>query len=96
MPEKLYAYLFSYNNDVGTYDEVKQVVDSCPDIVNWWKALPNSFFIVSPKTASQLTTLIRNATANKGCFFIVDCQSDRNGWMPKGFWEWIRTPTRAK
>jgi hypothetical protein len=88
---KLWSYLLVYSNDLGTTDQVRAVIDNNVDIVNWYKCLPNAFFITSPQTASTLAREIRGQLGDKR-FIILDTQTDRSGWLPTKAWDFMKNP----
>ena len=80
----------TYSNSLGTYEDVKRIIDSMSDVLHWYRLFPNSFFLVSEKTATQLSSQIKGKAS--GRFLIADMDTDRNGWMPKKAWEFIKNP----
>ena len=87
-----WTYLLVYNEAVGTRDEVKSFLNSRPEILNWYYCLPNTFFVVSNKTATGLQQVMREFTKDKGWFLILDTNADCDGWMPRKAWDFVKTP----
>ncbi len=84
-----WTYLLVFDDAVGTRREVLDFLDRQPEILNWYTCLSNAVFIVSTKTAGELTKLFRSFTSDKGRFVILDTDTDRNGWLPKKAWDFI-------
>jgi hypothetical protein len=90
---KKYAYLLVFDSAIGSLEVVSKFLDSREDVFyNWITILPNSFFVISDKSASELTTVFREFTQDKGRFIILDVETDRNGWLPKKTWEFLNDP----
>jgi hypothetical protein len=66
-----YTYLFLYSPKLGSYEKVLAFVDSSPEIQNWFHCLPNSFFIVSERTATELSRLVKAWSKGRGRFIIL-------------------------
>ena len=86
-------YLFVYNDNLGDRQEVIRKLDGIEDIVDWRYDLPNCFYIVSEKTADQLTDSILDLY--KGVqgirFFITEIPShNRQGWLPNSTWDFMK------
>jgi len=84
------AYIFLYNDDIGTREEVKKFIDSRREIVNWRYELPNSFFLISPNSAQELSAIIRSFTGEKGKFLVAECGANRQGWLDRETWTFFR------
>ena len=54
-----YAYLLAFDDAFGTMDEVRSFIDSQPEILNWLTSMPNTFFIVSELSATDLQKIFR-------------------------------------
>jgi hypothetical protein len=85
-----WCYFLSFSENAGTHAEMKKFIDSCPDILNWYYCMSNTFFIISERTASRLADIILTFTKKKGRFFIIDANSDRSGWLPPEAWKFIK------
>jgi len=48
--------------------------------------MPNTFYLVSDKTARELSTLIRTCRDGKGRFIITEIGSDNGGWLTPDSW----------
>jgi hypothetical protein len=98
MSTALYSYLFVYNDDLGSADDLKAYADIRPEIVNWkrrFAKLPNSMLLVSPEDAGTLSNIIRERFPD-GSFIIVQVNDvDKNGWLPKSMWDLINNPRPA-
>jgi hypothetical protein len=87
-----WSYLLLFDDEAGSLDCVRRFIDTHPDILNWYHILPNSFFIVSERTADQLANIFRRFTNDKGRFIILDTKSDRSGWLPLKAWQFMADP----
>ena len=91
--KKKYAYLLVFDSTIGALEEVSKFLDFREDIFyNWITILPNSFFVISDKSATELTKVFREFTQDKGRFIILDVETDRNGWLPKKTWDFLNDP----
>jgi hypothetical protein len=61
-----------------------------PAILDWASYIPNTFIFISKRTADQLTHELRKHINDNGRFVILDCKTDRNGWLPEEAWEMMR------
>jgi hypothetical protein len=87
------AYLLVYSNSLGTREKVKNVLDKTNKVIHWRYDLPNSFYLVSEFTASQISDVIRAKLGN-GRFIITEISDNKQGWLPKASWDLIKTKTR--
>ena len=87
-----WTYALVFDDSVGSRDEVTKFLDGCPEILYWYTCLSHAVFIVSERSATDLTGLFRKFTKDRGRFFIIDAESDRNGWLPSKAWELMKRP----
>lgn len=94
MPDRqLYAYLLVFELPFGTTSEIADFLNANGNIfLNWLTVLPNSFFIISHLSATELGKAFREYTENQGRFIILDVKTDRSGWLPKKAWDFINNP----
>jgi hypothetical protein len=85
------AYILVYNDEAGGRNEMKGFIDAIPEILNWRYELPNCFYLISDKSAGELTDLLRKKTGDKGAFIIAELNNNRQGWLDKESWELIST-----
>ena len=84
-------YIIVFSNSVGARDDVKQFIDSRPEFINWYLCMSNAIFVRSNSTANQITEIFREFTRDNGRFIVLDVDTDRNGWLPKKAWEFLKT-----
>lgn len=93
MTNNRYAYLLVFDATVGTLEEVSRFLDKREDVFqNWMTILPSSFFVISDRSATELSDVFRTFTKNKARFIILDVDTDRNGWLPKKAWNFVKNP----
>lgn len=93
MAAPLYSYVLIFSESFGTAEEVRELLDGHPNVYNWYYCLPNAIFFVSDLTATQASDSFRASRLPKtGHFLILDTKTDRNGWLPKKAWEFMRKP----
>ncbi len=80
------AYLLIYNDQVGTRDDLKEVLDHNQAIYHWRYDLPNTFYLISEQSAANLYKLIQRFNQKRGRFLIGEVGQDKQGWLPKKTW----------
>ena len=80
------VYIFIYTGRVGTREEVKDVIDSIPEIIAWRSEIPHSFYIVSESNADFLADIFLQRLGKKGLFLVSEISNNYQGWLPKRTW----------
>ena len=80
------AYIFIYDDDVGTRSEVKDFIDSLPEVLFWRYDMPHSFYLVSEHSASEIADKISAMTEHEGRFLVAEINSNKQGWLPRRTW----------
>lgn len=95
MIQPLSSYVVIF--DGVTVPEFAQVIDSYnAEIPNWYSVLPQTVFIVSHLTSSELTKFIRNKVTKISRLLVLNARTARNGWLPKAAWDFLNNPRPAK
>ena len=84
-----FAYLLVYSSSQKTRAQVQDHIDKVPEILNWLACFSAGLFIVSRKSAEELSSLLKPYFGSD-TFFIVDVDSDRAGWMSRNAWDFIK------
>jgi hypothetical protein len=84
------VYLLVYNRGFGSREEVKAFLDSRPEIITWRTELPNSFYLISEKKATELADIIRQTRGDDGKFLITQIAKNRQGWLSPDSWAFMR------
>jgi len=86
----VWNYILVFGKAVGERKEVTDFLESRPEIISWYAPLSNAVFIRSEMTANALTKVFREFTRDNGRFIILDCETDKNGWLPENAWKFMR------
>lgn len=70
--------------------ELLQYLDTRPDVLNWFTALPSQVIVVSEQTPYRIGALVRARFPNQ--FFTVSDFAGIDGWMTKEFWDFVNNP----
>jgi hypothetical protein len=70
--------------------ELLQYLDTLPEVLNWFTALPGQVIMVSEQTPNEIGAKVRARFPNH--FFTVSGISGIDGWMTKGFWDFVNNP----
>lgn len=79
------SYLFIYK-DLGDYKEVRKFVNSNRHITTWRHELPNTFFIVSAKSANELVDMVQKRFKTEGTFLITEFSDNSQGILSSRSW----------
>jgi hypothetical protein len=78
---------FNFTEDIDT-DALKGALDKA---IDWIQYMPNCFIARTTSTPAQWKDRLRPLLGKTGHVFVCRLQiGDRNGWLPKSVWEWIR------
>jgi hypothetical protein len=80
------AYLFLYDGDVGTREEMKNVLNSMDLVITWRFDIPNSFYIISESSAQELYEEFIAMNGKKGRFMFIEAGENRQGQMMPDTW----------
>lgn len=88
------VYLLIYATTFGDREVIKNWFNQESGIVHWRYDLPNTFYIVSPKSASELSDSLGNFVGKKGRFLITEISDNRQGLLPKETWYLFKNKAR--
>ena len=80
------AYLFLYDDQVGTRAEVKAFLNSMDEVITWRYDMPHSFIIISESSADVLTRALRKITGDKGMFLFTQFSGNEQGLLTTESW----------
>lgn len=80
------AYLFLYDDQVGTREELKDVFNSMNLVSTWRYDLPHCFYLISDSAAAELYTQFESINGTKGRFMFMEASDNRQGQMLPDTW----------
>ena len=80
------AYLFLYDDAVGSREQLRGVLDSMLQVTNWRFDLPHCFYVVSPYSAEDLYNAFVKKNGTKGRFMFIEASANRQGLMLPDTW----------
>jgi hypothetical protein len=83
------CYLLAHSSAAASHAQMKTILNTIDEVVHWRSEMACVFFVVSEKSASDLTKLIRAQSGDKGRFIISEITQNRNGWITKDSWYMI-------
>ena len=72
-------------------EDVKQYIDEQKTISDWFYSMPNSMFLVSNMSASDIYEGIRLKFKEGRLFLTEVAPLNRQGWLPRSHWEKIQS-----
>lgn len=86
------VYLLVYNNNLGDRETVKSLIESITEIEAWRFDMPNSFYLSSNCSAQELADMFLSKApkANGRRFLITLITDNRQGYLPKDTWTFLR------
>ncbi|MCV7577518.1 hypothetical protein ACQUSY_12760 [Microbacterium sp. YY-03] len=84
------AYLVTYDLNAPGQD-YESLIERIKFYGTWANLMKSTWIVVSNKSADAVYTHLRGAMDDSGWLFVVDISGqDRQGWLTKDTWEWIR------
>lgn len=71
---------------------IEDVQTALEPAMSWYRIAPNVWIINTFESASTWQTRLKDLVSPTGRLFISRLDtSDRQGWMDKKFWDWLRS-----
>lgn len=80
------AYLFIYDNNVGTREKLQDIFNQMGKVLTWRFDIPNCFYIVSEHSAQQLYEEFVSMNGINGRFMFIEATTNRQGQMLADTW----------
>jgi len=87
------AYLFLYNDEVGTREKITQVLDRMSRVITWRYDMPHCYYVISESTAEELHQQFQLINGNLGRYLFIEASANRQGWMLKDTWYLLTNKT---
>ena len=87
------AYLFIYDDGVGTREEITKIFNTMPAVITWRFDMPHAYYIVSENSAEELYAQFIIYNGKKGKFMFVETGSNRQGLMLSEAWHILNHKT---
>ncbi len=88
--EKQY-YHISINLKTGLIVKNLQINRILEEHINWIKYMPNCYIVVSIESIDTIYNKIKTLLGEGEHVFICELKlANRQGWLPKSVWKWIR------
>ena len=84
-------YVLIFSDSVGDREQVKEFVDSRQEISDWYICMSNAILFRSKYDAKSLAEIFRRFSQDNGRFLILDVDADRQGWLPRKAWEFMKS-----
>lgn len=94
MNSQLLSYVVIFDG-VSVPEFTRAINNFSNEIPNWYSVLPQTVFVASAYSASELTDFIRKEVKDITRLLVLDAKTDRNGWLPKPAWEFLKNPRPA-
>lgn len=85
----MHVYIFAYSRFMGNTDEVRELLEQVDCIEKICQLLQGTFLLLSEAEATDLHAKIKKIAPNKR-FLISEISENRQGWLPKRIWQFIR------
>jgi hypothetical protein len=83
-----FFHIFINAKDDVNYESIKKEMDKALD---WFKYDSKNWIVYTSSNANKWYERLKKLVEPDGDLFICKLDiSDRNGWMEKEFWEWIK------
>lgn len=80
------AYLFLYDDVVGSREQLKAVLSAMPQVTTWRFDLPHCFYVISPYSAGDLYNAFIQMNGKKGRFMFIEASTNSQGLMLPDTW----------
>lgn len=85
--KKVYCVTYDYKGPSARY---QPLFDELKRFPGWWHYLDRTWLIPSDKNAAAIYERLKPHLDADINLLIIEVGRDRQGWLPKKAWEWIR------
>jgi len=87
------VYLLAFSDDFGSREDIKTCIESMPSVEIWRYDMTNAFYLVSEKSANELSNELKSKTKSDGRFVITEFSENLQGWLTEESWYLIKNKT---
>lgn len=81
------SYVLVYTDQIGAQEEVKNVLNNMPSIKKWRYDMPNAFYVVSERSASDIAKQFEShLDYETGRFIILEYTENSQGRLTEKSW----------
>lgn len=80
------SYLFIYNDNVGTREHVKSIIEKMSYVATWRYDMPNLFYIASDYSAADLASQFESLNGINGLFIFQEYTINAQGRLTGQSW----------
>jgi len=84
---KVYLITYSFKEDESDYHNLFKTIK---ENFSWWHFLDNTWLISTTENANSIYDKLKPYLDADINILIIEVGKDRQGWLPKKAWEWIR------
>lgn len=85
----LYLVTYDLSQPRQNYDELYEAIKQCS--TKWWHYLDSTWLIVTNMEIPECVERIHPVMDTDDKLLVIDVtNANRNGWLPKKAWDWIR------
>lgn len=91
-------YLLAFSDSLGTQEQIKNWLNSIPEVSTWRFDMPHSFYIISDSDAKTIAEKLRSASGkNDGRFIVTEIPANSWGYLTGESWYLIQNlKTKSK
>lgn len=82
-------YLLAYDKNLGTRQQIVDVLNTMTEVRHWRFDMPNTFYIYSDANHNELLNKIRMLRGSRGRCVLVKMDT-YSGWLPKETWAFLK------
>jgi len=83
------AYLITYDYK-GSPEKYSALFDEIKRFSGWWHYIANSWIIITDDNAKEIFRKLKPYVDSDINLLVVEVGKDRQGWLPKKAWDWIK------
>lgn len=80
------SYLFVYNDEVGTREKIKSILDQMSSVITWRFDMPNVFYIISERSVDEIAKEFETIAGTNGLFIFLEYNGNAQGRLTGESW----------
>lgn len=91
--KKVYIVTYAFKGQSSDY---QGLYDAIKSLGNWWHYIDNTWLISTDKTAKEIWEILKPHVDDDVNLLVAEMGRDRQGWLPKKAWDWIKKYTTSR